>query len=295
MSRWLAGLCLCFAAWAQAGPPVFIADLNGRYGSAGYHDRIADAIAAIIALEPEAVVIAGDMIAGQASPPLSEARIAAMWASFERVIYQPLNQQGIEVLAVPGNHDASVYPAYSHERQAYERFWRERAPDGLGEDSRFPWYYSVTLGAGHFVGLDVTAPGSLSGEQEVFLAQHRKAAQAADEPLLVASHLPLYPVAVGRESEFFTSNLQPQPGEIWVSGHHHAFYAGVNAVGGLSLNLPPLGGNRRAWIGGDQRGPFGFVTLSNDGTPILYKWPGLAPTFSAVGPREIGPLTRLEQ
>lgn len=294
VSKWLSGLCLCLAAWAHAGPPVFLADLNGRYGSAEYHGRIAEAIAAIIALEPEAVVIAGDMIAGQASPPLSEARIAAMWDNFERAIYQPLKQQGIDVLAVPGNHDASAYPAYSHERQAYERFWRERAPEGVSEDSRFPWYYSVALGAGRFVGLDVTAPGSLSKQQELFLAHHREAANAEGELLLVTSHLPLYPVAIGRESETFSSSLQPEPGEIWVSGHHHAFYAGVDSGGGLLLSLPPLGGNRRAWIGGEKRSPFGFVSLSGDGSPLLYAWPGWEATSPAIGPRQIGQLRRLD-
>ena len=99
---------------------MLIADLNGRYGSAEYHARIAEAIEAIIALEPEAVVIAGDMIAGQVKPALSNERIAAMWENFEQVVYRPLKEKGIEVLAVPGNHDASIYPAYSHERQAYD-------------------------------------------------------------------------------------------------------------------------------------------------------------------------------
>ena len=294
MSRWLAGLCLCLAAWAHAGPPVFIADLNGRYGSAEYHPRIAEAVAAIVAQDPEAVVIAGDMVAGQARPALSEDAIAAMWRNFEQVVYQPLIEHGIAVLAVPGNHDASIYPAYRQEREAYEHFWRERAPAGISADSRFPWYYSVTLDSGRFVGLDVTAPGALSDEQERFLAKHREAAKAADERLLIASHLPLYPIAVGRDAQVFSTRLQPGPGETWVSGHHHAFYAGVDAGGGLLLGLPPLGGNQRAWIGGDERSPFGFVSLADDGKPVLYPWPGLTPAATAIGPDRIGPLRRLD-
>lgn len=273
---------------------MLIADLNGRYGSTEYHARVAEAVAAIIALEPEAVVIAGDMIAGQAKPALSDEHIAAMWASFDQVVYQPLKAEGIEVLAVPGNHDASIYAAYSHERQAYERFWRSRAPAGISEGSQFPWYYNVTLDAGRFVGLDVTAPGALSDEQERFLEQHREAAKSDDQRLLIASHLPLYPLAVGRNAQIFSSSLQPEPGEIWVSGHHHVFYAGVDAGGGLMLGLPPLGGNRRAWIGGEERSPFGFVSLSDDGTPSLYAWPGLGPEATAIGPSELGALRRLE-
>ena len=114
---------------------MLIADLNGRYGSAEYHARIAEAIEAIIALEPEAVVIAGDMIAGQVKPALSNERIAAMWENFEQVVYRPLKEKGIEVLAVPGNHDASIYPAYSHERLA-DLNWKliQRLQEALAPD-----------------------------------------------------------------------------------------------------------------------------------------------------------------
>lgn len=286
---------LAASALAHAGPPVFIADLNGRYGSDHYHDRVAEAVAAIILLQPEAVVIAGDMIAGQARPPLPESRIDAMWATFDRVVYQPLHRAGIRVLAVPGNHDASIYPAFSHERRAYEAYWRPRAPAAMSGDSRFPWYYSVDLDAGRFVGLDVTAPGVLSEAQEAFLARQRQTARSVETPLLVATHLPMYPVSVGRRPEVFSAVAEPGPGEIWVSGHHHAYYAGVNADGGLQLSLPPLGGNRRAWLGGDRRGPFGFVGLTPENAPVLYAWPGMKAADVPGAPLQIGRLRRLDQ
>ena len=142
MTRWLLLLC-CLAFQAAAAPTVLIADLNGRYGSTSYHDRVNAMIEAIIALQPEAVIIAGDMVAGQVSPPLPDAPIDAMWQAFDKTVYQPLTEAGVAVLPVPGNHDASIYRAYSSERQAYGRYWAERVPSKLSADSRFPWYYAL--------------------------------------------------------------------------------------------------------------------------------------------------------
>lgn len=295
MSKWLIALLLLCTAATRAGPPVFIADLNGRYGSVEYHKRVPEAVAAIIALKPEAVIIAGDMIAGQVRPPLTEAQIAALWQAFDETIYQPLSQNSISVLAVPGNHDASIYPAFSRERQGYEQFWRQRPPAlGLSPGSRYPWYYGAKLEEVDFVGLDVTVPGALSSEQESFLAERREAARSAGRPLLVATHLPLYPVAVGRHQEVFGSRLAPEPGELWVAGHHHAYYAGITPGGGIQLSLPPLGGNRRTWLGSTKQSPFGFVSTDRDGTPLLFAWPGYEPTGLQLGPSAIGDLRRVD-
>jgi hypothetical protein len=289
-------LLLLFTAGTWAGPPVFMADLNGSYRSVEYHSRVPEAVAAIIALKPEAVVIAGDMIAGQVSPPLTEAEIAAMWKGFDTTIYQPLAQKGIQVLAVPGNHDASVYPEFSRERRVYAQFWRERPPAlTLSPGSRYPWYYGVALGEVDFVGLDVTAPGDLSAEQELFLAQRRESARTRGRPLLVASHLPLYPVAVGRQQEVFSSSLTPEPDELWVAGHHHAYYAGITPGGGIQLSLPPLGGNRRTWLGSENKTPFGFASTGRDGLPLLFASPGYEPTEFQPGPPVIGDLRRVDR
>ena len=294
MTRWLLILSLFFVNLAQATPIAIIADLNGRYGSTAYHARITQAIDAIVALRPEAVVIAGDMVAGQASPPLTEPEIEAMWANFDEVIYQRLKQQNIKVLPVPGNHDASSYTAYRHERLAYEQYWKGRAPSGLSADSRFPWHYSVPLDHSRFVGLDVTVPKPLDDAQAIFLKEQRAAAQAAGQSLLVATHLPIFPVAAGREKEVIGSNQETLPGETWVSGHHHAFYAAVTPSGGIQLSVPALGGNRRAWLGTDQKSPFGFVTLDPDGVPALHGWPGFEASEPHIGPAAIGSLRRID-
>jgi len=295
VTRCLAALLLLCAAQGWAGPPVFMADLNGRYGSAEYHDRVSEAVVAMIELQPEAVVIAGDMIAGQVSPPLTDAQIEAMWASFDQTVYKPLRRHGIQVLAVPGNHDASIYSEFSSERRAYEQFWRERPPTlSLSPGSEYPWYYGVALAESDFVGLDVTAPGALSEEQELFLAQRREAARARGQLLLVASHLPMYPVSVGRKEEVFTSRLTPVNGELWIAGHHHAYYAAVTPGGGIQLSLPPLGGNRRTWLGSQLKTSFGFASTDRDGAPVLFAWPGYEPTGSQPGPPAIGDLRRIE-
>ena len=181
------------------------------------------------------------------------------------------------------------------ERQGYEQFWLQRRPNlTLSPGSRYPWYYGVALDEVDFVGLDVTAPGALDSEQESFLAQRRKAARSAGRPLVVATHLPLYPVAVGRDTEIFGTSIKPQPGELWVSGHHHAYYVGVTPGGGVQLSLPPLGGNRRTWLGTAQKSPFGFVSTDRDGNPLLFAGPGFEPTGSQMGPSVIGDLQRID-
>jgi hypothetical protein len=279
---------------AAAGSLALLADLNGRYGSADYHRRVGEAVAAIVEQRPRAVIIAGDMIAGQANPPLEPAAIDAMWEAFDRTVYQPLARAGIEVLPVPGNHDASIYAPFARERQAYERYWSARRPaTALAAGSSYPFHYALELPGFAFLGLDVTAPGELGLQQRELLETRRREAAARGLPLLVASHLPLHPISRGRERETFGLPGGTRSGEVWVSGHHHAYYAGTDAGGTLHIALPPLGGNARSWLGSDLRSPFGYVALAVDNAPTLYAWPGYRATQPPAWPCRLGALSGL--
>ena len=69
--RRLAGLLLILFSQALAADSIaFIADLNGRYGSAAYDPRIDTAVEVITGLRPDLVICAGDMVAGQKQPQL---------------------------------------------------------------------------------------------------------------------------------------------------------------------------------------------------------------------------------
>ncbi len=119
---------------------VVISDINGRYGSTGYHQRVSGAVERIIAMKPDLVISTGDMVAGQRpSPKLQRAELETMWRNFHSFVRQPLEQAGIPVLMTPGNHDASVYPGFELERETYTDYHADHPP-GIepepGGDSR---------------------------------------------------------------------------------------------------------------------------------------------------------------
>ena len=288
----IALLLLALSATSRADDNLaIIADLNGRYGSTAYHKRVAAAVQSIISQRPALVVIAGDMIAGQAMPPLAEAAIDAMWQSFDSTVYRPLKEAGIPVAAAPGNHDASAYAAFSAERTAYERYWSARPPaDSFSEGSRFPWYFGLDLEAVSLTFLDVTTTAELDSVQWEFLQQRREQARARQAKLVVVTHLPLHPIARSRETEIFSLPGSSLPGEIWVSGHHHAYYPGVTSNGAYHLAVPALGGNSRKWIGSSSTSPFGYVSLHSRGSVVLMEWPGFEPGDSPAYPASIGNL-----
>lgn len=294
MSRYLPALLLLLELCcrnAAADTLAFISDLNGRYGSNEYHQRVIDAVSAIIAQGPDLVVIGGDMIAGQAMPLLDEATVEAMWQNFDKTVYQPLKAAGIPVAATPGNHDASAYPLFSAERIAYQRYWSARPPaDSYSAGSSYPWYFGIDLDDTSLAFLDVTTTAELDSAQQGFLGLRREQARARGARLIVVTHLPLYPIAQGRETEIFTAPGASLPGETWVSGHHHAYYLGERSNGAYHLALPALGGNSRKWIGSAERSPFGFVRLEPQGSVVLHQWPDFQPGDLLPWPNVLGEL-----
>ena len=52
-----------------------------------------------------------------------------MWTEFHRTVTEPLAAAGIPFAITPGNHDASAYPNFAHERAAYRVAWADHRPD----------------------------------------------------------------------------------------------------------------------------------------------------------------------
>ena len=76
----LAGaFALFFVSPAAALEVAVISDLNGSYGSTDYQAHVSDAVAAIVELEPDLVLVTGDMVAGQRMPILGPDKVRAMW------------------------------------------------------------------------------------------------------------------------------------------------------------------------------------------------------------------------
>ncbi len=259
----LAG-CAGEAARPQAPPPiapaardevlrvVVVSDLNGGYGETRYGAPVHDAVARVVDLRPDLVLSTGDMVAGQRRG----LDYGAMWAGFHAAVSDPLEAAAIPFAVAPGNHDASGYPRYVAEREAYGAAWRDRRPRlAFVDGAQFPFRYSFVAGPAFFVALDATTIGPLDEDQMRWL--DAQLAAAPRDVRVVFGHVPLYPFTVGREREHvgdaaLEALLRRHDVALFVSGHHHAYYPGRR--GPLRLvSMACLGGGPRPLIGTEAR------------------------------------------
>ena len=235
-------------------PPVYsiavLSDLNGSYGSTTYASTVHAAVDRVVAWAPDLVLGTGDMVAGQQSG----LDYRAMWDGFHAAVSDPLAAASIPFAPTPGNHDASGYSSYAEERSIYVDEWSSRRPDvAFVADADYPLRYAFRLGPALFVSLDDTTVGSLSANQMSWLDSVLAADDA--EITIVYGHLPLYPFAEGRETETIgdpelEALLNAHEVDLFVSGHHHAYYPGRR--GSLRLvSMACQGASPRALIGGD--------------------------------------------
>ena len=245
-----------------------ISDLNSQYGSTTYEPEVKRAISLIPQWQPDLVLCGGDMIAGQ-KQSLTEAQIKAMWAAFDDNITAPLRQAGIPFGFTIGNHDASGAIAngklsFAKERELATAYWRDAKHNpGLEfiDKTGFPFYYSFTQKGIFYLVWDASTdriPTEVLTWAEKSL--NSPAAQQAKIRIAIG-HLPLYAVAVGRDNHgnYLTnapalqSLLEKYGVQLYISGHHHAYYPGkrgqlellhAGALGSgprklLNSNLPP--------------------------------------------------------
>ncbi|HMO25625.1 MAG TPA: metallophosphoesterase [Tepidisphaeraceae bacterium] len=223
---------------------VVISDLNSAYGSTEYNEHVHALVRRIIEeIKPSIVVSAGDLVAGQ-KRELTEENLHAMWRAFDEVVVTPLEAAGIGFFPVPGNHDASGYPAFAREVAIYRDHWTRRArPRGAHflNTEDYPSKYSFTAGGGLFVALDITTLDPLPESMWAFLDEELR----RDHSLKFCfSHIPPYPVTIGRERETIPSpdddrarDLMLEHGvTVWFTAHHHGYFKGHNR----RLNLVAL-------------------------------------------------------
>jgi len=273
--------CFATAALSESLRVAVISDLNGSYGSTEYRSSVSVAINRIIEINPDLVISTGDMVAGQRLPHLSEAELRAMWRAFYQTVTEPLHEAGIPLAVTPGNHDASAYPGFELERRVYSEEWQDRQPTSrLVEGSNYPFFYAFDLGPARFVSMDVTTVGELSATQMEWL---RKVTQGGDAQI-VFSHLPLWPFAIGRETEVIgdrdLERLFLDMGvDLHLSGHHHAFYPGN--VDGLSvISQACLGSGPRRLIGSSLKSDLAITLLEISQEGIINVSAVKGPRFS---------------
>lgn len=241
---------------------LVISDLNGPYGSTSYSPAVTGAIRnALRELAPDVVIVPGDLVAGQ-SPDLSDAHVRAMWAAFDSSVAAPIRAAGVPLVVALGNHDASGYPAHARDRRLAREHWSARGAGDLPlvDAAEFPLRYTVRFPDVFIAVWDATRQESGSDEELLRWlsdALQSPAASGASHRLVVG-HLPLYPVAEGRErrGEFLLNGdslrreLERLGATMFVSGHHHAFYPGKR--GDLTLLYSgALGSGPRRLLGGD--------------------------------------------
>jgi 3',5'-cyclic AMP phosphodiesterase CpdA len=260
---------------AQADPLriAVISDLNGSYGSTGYGAAVSDAVAEIIARRPDLVISTGDMIAGQrGSPKFTAAELGTMWAAFHATVSDRLEAAGIPFLVTAGNHDASAYPGFEAERAAYAAAWDDRRPGmTLIDDTDWPFRVAAEQDGVLLIGLDATRSGPLASGDMHWLTALLESEAGRHRNVILFGHLPLMPISQGREKDVLADSalfdLARGAGvDLWLSGHHHAFYSGT-AGGILFVAQGALGDGPRKLIGEVETSPkaFTWIEIGDDG------------------------------
>ena len=265
----LFGLYLLFVqppAAADALRVAVISDLNGSYGSTDYEASVDDAVRRIVELEPDIVISTGDMVAGQRKPHLSREEIEWMWEAFHEHVSDRLAAAGIPLAVTPGNHDGSAYHGFEHEREIYGEQWAQRLPQVQFVDkAAYPFHYAFEAGDVLFISLDATTVGHLPSAQMDWLRGVLAEHGPGHRRRVVFSHVPLWPFARGRESEFIgdpelQALLETAGVDLYLSGHHHAFYPGTKD-GVAFVSQSCLGAAPRRLIGTGDRSPHSFTVI----------------------------------
>ncbi len=270
-----AALNSCAPVGAGGGESLRIAvisDLNSSYGSTEYDPAVHSAVAMIRdEWRPDLVLIAGDMIAAQ-RPSLTDDNVRAMWEAFEEVVGRPLREAGIPFAFTVGNHDASAYPAYARDRRLALEHWGDPARDtgvDLADAGEFPLYYSFVAGETFVLVWDAGTEDTFQNRQMMEWVQAELTSDAAANASvrILLGHLPLYAVAEGRDrsgevlarADSLQALLQSHHVDVYLSGHHHAFYPGRR--GDLDLLFSGALGQGARQLLGSHAEPIQTVTM----------------------------------
>ena len=252
-----------------------ISDLNGSYGSTSYSRAVQRGVTLLLRQQPDLVLCAGDMVAGQ-KRSLTNTQLKAMWAGFEQSVRAPLQQAGIALLPAIGNHDGSSQQdqgrwIYGRERQQADLFWRTHCGDLQSrfiESERFPFQY-VWQRPGLFVVVIDASSANVDSSQRLWIeAALNSTHRHPDDLCLVMGHLPLTAFSKGRAraGECITNPqglaglLRSQGVDLVISGHHHAWYPS-ESLGLRLLSLGAMGSGPRTIIGSSLTSPPSLTLL----------------------------------
>ena len=247
-----------------------IADLNSRFGSTSHNEHVHAAARWLSEdLQPDLVICAGDMVAGQRA----SLDYPAMWEAFHEAVTDRLAAAGIPLAVSPGNHDASEQPPFWKERIEFVRQWKKRRPHlNFVDDANYPFYYAFEVGPALFISMDGTGVGDLDERQRLWIDE-TLAENDHLEVSILFTHVPQYAVAQGREHEIFADEqlaeiLARHEVDMMVSGHHHAYYP-ARRDGTIFLHASALGDGVRMLVGERQRRPRNVAVIRFDESGLL--------------------------
>lgn len=248
---------------------VLISDINESYGSTSYSSHVDVALDYITRLNPDLVICAGDMVAGQ-KQSLSEADCRDMWSAFEKKVLSRLQELQIPFAFTLGNHDGSSSSAFAGERRIAEDFWARNLPDLYYIDNAsFPACYSFAMGGIFFAVIDASS-ARIDPLQQVWLEEQLACPSAHYCRLrVVIGHLPLYAIAEGRNrtgdvvdnADALCEMLDKGNVDYYISGHHHAFYLSRKYRVKM-ISAGALGGGPRRLLGSDIQAVKTITTLN---------------------------------
>ena len=173
-------------------------------------------IGRLAAERPDFVVIDGDFTRGNPDDKVPLETVRAWWLNVQSVV-KPLQDAGIPVIPVPGNHDFYT-PAH---QQAYKEAWKYFAPalSSFTIQGEPPLNYSFTYKNAHFAVINAV-DSYLPAEEAAWLQKDLEQAGTAGLRF-VFGHVPM-DSALGKPVASFRKAL----GGILAAGHAAAYICG---------------------------------------------------------------------
>lgn len=211
---------------------LVISDLNSSYGSVTYSPEVSDVVSRIPAIDPDMILIPGDMVAGQKAT-LTESNIRNMWASFENTVLAPISATKKPLAITVGNHDAS--PGFKLDRRLAAEFWnthKDKSNLQFVDDTHYPFYFSYKLNDIFFISWDAAASRIEPGVYEWMHEQLESKSAKSSQLQILMGHLPLYPIVesknkpgeVNADPVYALDFFKKHGIDIYISGHQHAYY-----------------------------------------------------------------------
>lgn len=247
----LLALAPCAGAAETAWKFAVLSDVhNGTWKTPGgatgvFLHKAAERLAAE---KPDLVVITGDFTRGNPDDKYPVEQVRAWWANVEAAL-KPLEDAGIPVVPVPGNHDQYT-PAH---RQAYAEAWRHFAVAlaSFSVQGEPPRYYSFTHKGVHFSQL--TLPDSYLPDDEAAWLKKDLADAGGAALRFVFGHVPM-DSALGKPVLSFRKKL----GGILAAGRASAYVCGHEHLNWDSEADTGSGKVRQVIVGSGMDDPYNY-------------------------------------